>query len=97
MAEQDSTTKHKERGVIHWSDPQVQEVISILRMVRATGDLLTAAADSVIRGRSILHKDTLIDLGMHLEDLATNGLVILGYENPKEAPEPQAEVQGGAE
>jgi hypothetical protein len=91
MATEHLSTKNKERGVIHWASPQVQEVICILRAVRASGDLLTAAIDSVTQGRTELHEDTLIDLGSHLEDLATQGLVILGYE----APRPQAAVQGG--
>ena len=91
MAGNDFTTKTG-RAVLHWADPQVQEVISILRAVRVSGDLLTGAADSVSQGRNEFHQHTLADLGCHLEDLATKGLVILGYDNPK----PQAAAQGGA-
>jgi hypothetical protein len=91
MAEQDSNTGKAGRGVLWWTDPQAQELISILRAVRVSGDLLTGAADSVSQGRNEFHQNTLADLGCHLEDLATKGLVILGYENPK----PQAAAQGG--
>lgn len=94
MAEQDFTTKNKERGGLWWTTPQAQELISILRAVRATGDLLNLAGDTVKQGRQAMCDNTLIDLGDHLEDLATEGLVILGYEGPKE--EPQAEPEGGA-
>lgn len=95
MAEQDSTTKTEAQAGLRWGGPQVQELISILRTVRAAGDLLCAA--SVAQERYVLHEATLIDLGTHLEDLATEGLVILRYDNPKEEAEPQAAGQGGKE
>jgi hypothetical protein len=78
MAAQDSTTTDllQERT----------EVIQRLTAIRAIGDLLTAAADSVGKGRSELHEQTLASLGMHLEDLATEALVILRHEKPRPAP-----------
>lgn len=96
MAEQDSTTGKAGRRVLWWTDPQAQELISVLRAVRVSGDLLNGAADSVSQGRNEFHQNTLADLGCHLEDLATKGLVILGYENAKEEAEPLAAAQGGA-
>jgi hypothetical protein len=91
MATEHLSTKNKERGVSHWTNPQVQDLINILRAIRATGNLLNLVEDP-----SELDEDTLVDLGRHLEDLATEGLVICGYENSKEKPEPQAAGQGGA-
>ena len=88
MAEQDSTTK---RGREWPTTEEIDEVIAGLRAIRAIGDLLTAAADSVGKGRSELHEQTLVAVGMHLEDLTTEALVILRWDNPK----PQAAAQGG--
>jgi hypothetical protein len=93
MAEQDSTTKPEAQAGLRWSGPEVQELISILRTIRAAGDLLCAA--SVAQETYTLHADTLVDLGSHLEDLAAEGLVILRYDSPKEEAEPQAAGQGG--
>ena len=92
MAEQDTTTTGKEQKGFDWFHAS-QEVIPILRAIRASGNLLTLVEDP-----SELEENTLVDLGGHLEDLATQGLVILRYENPKEKPEPQVapETKGGA-
>lgn len=78
MAEKDSTT-------FDWREA-AEKIIPILRAVRATGDLLSAASVSIDEGYT-LYKDTLSDLGSHLEDLAQEGLVILKYDNPRPAPE----------
>lgn len=75
MAEMNFTTK----GII--------TVTENLVAIRAIGDLLTAAADSVSEGRSLLHDKTLAAIGYHLEDLATGGLVILSYQKPQPKPE----------
>lgn len=92
MAEQDSNTGKAGRGVLWWTDPQGQDVISILRAVRAFGSLLIGAGHN----RDAMHQDTIVDTGSHLEDLATQGLVILGYESPKGEPKAQAAPEGGA-
>ena len=96
MAESNSTTGKAGQGGLWWTDLQGQELITILRAIRVSGDLLNGAADSVSQGRNEFHEHTLADLGCHLEDLATKGLVILGYEDAKEEAEPQAAAQGGA-
>lgn len=70
---------------------EIDKIIDNLSAIRAIGDLLCTAADSVGQGRSELHEKTLIAIGMHLEDMATEGLVILRYEEPR----PQATAQGG--
>jgi hypothetical protein len=93
MAEQDSTTtgqEPKETAPNFWFTA-AQDVIPALRTIRAIGDLLTAAADSVGQGRNEFHESTLAEIGCHLEDLATEALATLRWEEPK----PQAAAQGG--
>jgi hypothetical protein len=96
MAGKDFSTGKEKRETLWWTNPQTQELISILRAVRSSGDLLTAADVSVSEGRLTLHEDTLVALGSHLESLATKGLVICGFEGP-EGDAPQAAIEGGAE
>jgi hypothetical protein len=89
MAEKDSTTK---RGREWPTTNEINKVTDNLSAIRAIGDLLCTAMDSVGQNRSELHENTLVAIGLHLEDLATEGLVILRYEEPR----PQAAAQGGA-
>ena len=89
MAENHLTT---EKGREWPSMEEIDKVIGNLSAIRAIGDLLCAAADSVGQNRNELHEKTLVAIGMHLEDMATEGLVILRWDNPK----PQAAAQGGA-
>jgi len=89
MAEQDSTTTKQEQKGIHWSDSEGQEVIGNLLAVRAIGDLMCMA--SYTASRSGFRDVTLAGIGMHLEKLTAEALVILRWENPK----PQAAAQGG--
>ena len=56
-------------------------IIDIQKKIRAIADLLTVAADSVESGRSGFHELTLAQTGMHLEDLATETLILLGEES----------------
>ena len=56
-------------------------IIDNQRNIRAVADLLTAAADSIEAGRSEFHQLTLAQIGVHLEDLATESLVLLGEES----------------
>jgi hypothetical protein len=85
MSLQDSTTKKE------WpTTKEIDKVIAGLRAIRAIGDLLTAAADSVGQNRTEFHKSTLAEIGAHLEDLTTEALVILKWENPRpQAPSPE--------
>jgi hypothetical protein len=93
MAEKDSTTKKGPEWLTH---QEIQKLMGNLRAIRATADLLCAAGDSIAQGRSTLFNDTLAELAEHLEELATEGLVILRYEGPRIASEPpQAAAQGG--
>lgn len=88
MAENHLTT---EKGREWPSMEEINKVIGNLSAIRAIGDLLCAAADSVGQNRNEFHEKTLVAIGMHLEDMATEGLVILRWDNPK----PQAAAQGG--
>lgn len=72
------------------------ELIDRFTAIRAIGDLLTAAADSVGQGRSELHGETLASIGVHLEDMATEALVILKYERPRIKPDLQPAAERGA-
>ena len=56
-------------------------VIDIQKKIRAIADLLTMAADAVEADRSEFHELTLTQIGLHLEDLATESLVLLGEES----------------
>lgn len=88
MAEQDFTTKE-------WpSMEEINEVIGALRAIRAIGDLLCMAADTAGQHRATFREDTLAEVGVHLEDLTTEALVILRWENPK--PQDPALQEGGA-
>ena len=82
MAGKDFTTKNSKE----WpTTEEIQKVIDSLKTVRAIGDLLTAAADTLNQGRYELHENTLENIGMHLEDMATEGLVILRHEEPRKS------------
>lgn len=94
MAEKDSTTK---RGQEWPTFDEIEKIIANLKAIRMMGDLLCAAMDSVRQERSELHEDTLVEIGAHLEDLATEGLVILRWDEPKTPAEPQVAPEGGAE
>ena len=87
MAEKDFTTEGgRERPTFQ----EIQKLMDNLRVIRATADLLCMAADTEAQGRQEFLKHTLSEIGEHLEELATEALVILRYEGPRSAPEPQA-------
>jgi len=81
MAENDSTTK------LSFTFEEIGKVKASLIAIRGIGDLLTGAADSIRHGRYNLLDSTLEDIGMHLEDMAAEGLVILRYDSAKPTPE----------
>ncbi len=66
-----------------------QEVIERFKAIRSIGELLSMAADSEGQGRNEFGEDTLAEIGIHINNLATEGLVILNYEGPKGEPEPE--------
>jgi hypothetical protein len=78
MAEKNLTTEKLEERA---------KLIPKLTAIRAIGDLLCQAADTIRQGRSEFHEDTLASIGYHLEDMATEALVILRYEKPRPKPE----------
>jgi hypothetical protein len=65
------------------------ELIEIARSIRGIGDLLF----NLPSDHSFMRDDTLNDIGMTLDDLATRALIILGYDEPEKA-EPLAPGQG---
>jgi predicted ArsR family transcriptional regulator len=79
----------KQETVWRLTGQDIQKLMENFRAIRATADLLCAAADSLRQERADLLDTTLEEIGEHLEDLATEGLVILRYE------EPRHQAQGG--
>ncbi|MFA4901759.1 MAG: hypothetical protein WC600_03335 [Desulfobaccales bacterium] len=68
------------------------QVTENLKAIRSIGDLLCMAADSEGQGRNEFSEDTLAEIGSHINALATEGLVIIGYEGPKGEPEPEPQA-----
>lgn len=62
---------------------EIYKVIGNLRAIRAASDLLCMAADTDQEGRAEFRRDTLADIGVHLEDLATEALELLRWEGEK--------------
>jgi hypothetical protein len=61
------------------------DLIEIARSIRAIGDLLSNLPNDL----SFMRDDTLANVGMTLDDLATRALVILRYEDAKEPQAPK--------
>lgn len=74
---------------------ELSKVMENLRAIRATADLLCMAADTAREDRQEFLENTLADIGEHLEELATEGLVILRYEGSMKRAA-QAAPEGGA-